>query len=293
MTLIDAEDTRTEAFLENVGLALIVAGVFATFKEGVLARFDADDSKDKAKSVADEVHLRLQEKPLDVQGIRLVAPTRKGYSGYYDWVMDDGSQKLFFAGRSVLHRIDADFRSRHVGTAEEMIARRLSEGADVRVMFVDPRSDLVPRLASEERQERTEMLADIAYTIGVCERLHQRLGATNLPSSANLDIRVFDEIPYFAYHCVGERMIVGFYFSSSLGHASSAYAVVDTQTQRFFEGHFESIFLRAAKGAVLDVDAHRRRVRLGEALIRDLRTYLEQELGEEKARKLLNGEERR
>lgn len=284
---------KVEEFISDIGLAFIVAGVFAMFSEGVLKFFDSEDAAEVGSFIANEVHKRLRESPLGAQGIRLVAPIRKGYDGYYGWVVSNGPQKLFFAGRSVLHRIDADFRARNIGSAEEVIRRRLSEGAKIRVMFIDPRSDIISRLAKEERQQESEMLSDIAYSIGICKRLHALLEATDIPASANLDIRVFDEIPYFAYHSVDDSMIVGFYFSSALGHSSAAYEVLDSQTRQFFEGHFESIFSRASGQAILDIDSHRRRIEMDKELVNSLQKSLNEKLGEEKTNALIGGQSRR
>lgn len=291
MTLIDAEGEKTKAFLDNVGLALIVAGVFATFREGVLARFKADDSTDFSKLIANEVYNKLLETPLDGTGIQLVAKTRKEYRGYCSWTIPGKSQELFFAGRSVLHRIDADFRSRKIGKAEQVIAKCLLEGSQVRIMFIDPRSDLVARLAKQEKRHPTELLSDIAYTVGVCERLHECLKSKTLPIRAKLEIRVSNEIPYFAYHKVDNRMIVGFYFSSTVRNDQSpAFEVVNEETKRYFEEHILSNFERAEDGIVLDVNEHRKRVHLNNDLIRKLRTFLEQNLEAETAGKLLRGE---
>ncbi|MCP4113559.1 MAG: hypothetical protein GY749_49885, partial [Desulfobacteraceae bacterium] len=236
MILLETQGT-TGDLLSKLGLAFIVAGVVSTFHEGIIRRLEGNEA---ACAVANEVHDRLKETPLSAIGIRLVSSVRKGYSGYYLWSLDDSSKEMFFAGRSVLHRIDADFRERTISTAEQLIARRLSEGATFKIMFLDPMSDLIPRLAKEEGQTEEQLLSDVATSLGVCRNLYNILQKEKLPSKANLDIRIFDEIPYFAYHCVGDNVIIGFYFSSALGHASAAYDVVDRQTKEFFGEHFLS-----------------------------------------------------
>lgn len=264
----------------GIGLAFIVAGVVSTFHEGVLRRLEGTDH---STALADSVVQRLREAPLSATGIRLVSPVRKGYDGYYLWAMHTGAQDMFFAGRSVLHRIDADFRARTIGSAEGILARRVREGASIRVLFLDPRCDIIHRLADEEGQSRRDLLRDIAASIGICERLHLLLKGVVLPATASLDIRVFDEIPYFAYHKVDARIIVGFYFSSALGHQSAAFDVVDLQTREFFDAHFTAMFGRAATSnkVVLRIDPHRRSSDLNGDLLAELRTMLEKELGRE------------
>ena len=265
--------------LSKLGLAFIVAGVVSTFHEGVIRRLELNEV---ACAVADEVHDRLKESPLAASGIRSVSSVRKGYSGYYLWTHDNSSKEMFFAGRSVLHRIDEDFRERAMGTAEKLIARRLSEGASFKIMFLDPRSELIPRLAEEEGQSAVELLANIATSLGICRRIHSILLKKKLPPKANLDIRVFDEIPYFAYHHVGNSVIIGFYFSSTLGHASAAYDVVDRQTKEFFGEHFLSIFGRASNEYVLRTHPHSRTPELNENLFNELHYAIVAELGEQK-----------
>jgi hypothetical protein len=260
----------------SIGLALIVAGVVSTFHEGVLRRLEEEDS---TSAIVDGVVEGLKEAPLSATGIRLVSPVRMGYDGYYLWAMNAGPQDMFFAGRSVLHRIDADFRARRIGSADAIIARRVREGASMKVLFLDPRCDVINRLAQEEGQSTKDLLKDVATSLGVCERLHGHLKGVLLPASAKLEIRVFNEIPYFAYHKVGSKVIVGFYFSSALGHQSAAFEVVDVQTKEFFDAHFTAMFARAASQYVLRIDPHRRSCDLNARLLGHLRTRLEEELG--------------
>jgi hypothetical protein len=200
---------------------------------------------------------------------------------------------MFFAGRSVLHRIDADFRARGLGDAASIMARRVREGASIKVMLLDPRSDILPRLAREEGQNRLQLLLDLAISLGVCERLHGLLRDADLPSTASLDVRTFDEVPYFAYHKVDARVILGFYFSTALGHASAAFEAVDLQTREFFDSHFSAMFGRATETYVVRIDPHRRSSELHGMLFAELRKYLQQELGQEEAHAAMTGSPRR
>jgi hypothetical protein len=283
MILLHSE-TPAGTLLSHVGFAFIVAGVLSTFHETVLRRFEQGET---ASAVADEVHNRLKMVPLSATGIKLVSPIRKGYSGYYQWVMSNGPEEIFFAGRSVLHRVDADFKSRGIDSPESVLARRLSEGAKIKVLLVDPRSDIIPRLAKEEGQSPDKLLSDVAVSLGICSRLYQLLDKQILPPTARLDICVFDEIPYFAYHSVGENVIVGFYFSSTLGYQSAAYEIVDPQTKEFFQDHFRSILSRAF---LLRINPHSGRPELNEQLIAQLRSPIVSAVGEMKTEKLMNGQ---
>ncbi len=269
------------SLLANVGLALIVAGIVAVFEETVLSRLEQGEA---ARIVANEVYERLYQSPLQSVGIRLVSPVRKGYDGYYLWAIAAKPQKMFFAGRSVLHRIDSDFRHRGLGKAEDVIARRLSQGSKLWVMFLDPNSSLISRLAKEEGQQTEQLLCDIATSIGICERLYSILkDKENTPAS--LEVRLYDEIPYFAYHSVDDDVTVGFYFSSALGHTSAAYDVIDQQTKSFFEGHFLSI--RARGSVLLQIPEHRNKADLNLQLMSQVRQALIKHLGEERTEDLI------
>jgi len=262
--------------ISDVGLAIMVAGVVSTFHEAVIRRLEGDEA---AVMVADKVQEHLREAPLSASGIRLVSPIRKGYAGYYQWAINNQAQDLFFAGRSVLHRIDADFRSpsRSLGTAEKRLAKRLNEGCSVRSLFLDPRSDLITRLANEEGQTRKQLLADIATSLGICFRLYEEIQELILPPHTALSINIFDEIPYFAYHKVEEQVIVGFYFSSIVGHQSAAFEVVDPQTKEFFGQHFNSIMARSTY--IVRTNPHNDRPEINVTLLNQLKETLMDELG--------------
>ncbi len=280
-------DGKGGELLSKLGLAFTVAGIASSFHEGILRRLEG---RETARKVADEVQSRLEAAPLSATGIRLLSPVRKGYAGYYLWAVDNGPEELFFAGRSVLHRIDADFRSRSLGGAESVFARRIAEGANVKILFVDPRSDIIPRLAREEGQEPEELLSDVATSIGVCVRLFAELRNRELPPGSSLDVLVFDQIPYFSYHSVGDNVIVGFYFSSTLGYSSAAFEVVDIQTKEFFAEHFRSIFSRAADRYILRTSPHSGAIELNRALIDDLKKPISEAIGDEAARHLMDDE---
>lgn len=77
-------------------------------------------------AAAKEVHRLFSESPPGMTGIKLLSEVRRGFGGYYAWVNHQKPQELFFAGRSVLHRIDADIRSKTDGSAENVLFRRLN-----------------------------------------------------------------------------------------------------------------------------------------------------------------------
>jgi len=275
---------RAGSLLSNMGLALIVAGVVSSFHEVVLRRLEGHQIADR---VADRVHGKLKMSPLAATGIRLVTPVRKSYDGYCTWATNAGHQKLFFAGRSVLHRIDKGFRLRGMDSAEEVISRRVCEGASLRIMFLDPRSNLITRLAKEEGQTDKQLLGDIATSIGICRRVHDILRDRRLPEKSYMEVRLFDEVPYFAYHQVDKTIIIGFYFSSVVGHSTAAYEVLDAETKSLFENHFLSMFRRACDRTLLKIDPHGGDAELDHGLLSELTRSLSRTLDGSQAEHLI------
>jgi hypothetical protein len=240
--------------------------------------------------IATKVHEYFNEHPPGMTGLRLLSETRRNYAGYYEWVNRTEPQELFFAGRSVLHRIDADIRMRHRGSsAEDTIFRRLREGSKIEILFLDPRINIVDRLAYEEGQDPKDMLSDIAISIGICRRLFDLLnGAPDLPPSAELTVRIYDRIPYFAFHKQDHQIIIGFYFTT-LGSSSSAYEIVDDETKRTFSDHFSNIAAEATQNIIVSFSGAYRRPRFGNELYVELRKSLADRLGEGIVHDLIEG----
>lgn len=285
---------KTAALLTEAGQALLVAGIFSIFMDNLIESDRREDRRSLCKEIALEVHTLLSRKPVEFAGLHCVAPVREAFEGYSTWAENHDTLEHFFAGRSVLHRIDADYQNKGLGSAEQVIATRLREGASFQILFLDvTASDLIERLADEEGQRPEEMRADLAYSIGVVTRLQKLLVSEQLHPEANLAIRVSRENPWFAYHRVDDEVVVGFYFAGPMGHRSAAYEAVDTITRELFNSHFAAAWLRAEEATLLDVNSHRHRIRMNIGLLEDLKSSLNEQLGEEEAAKLLRGERKR
>jgi hypothetical protein len=238
------------SLVTGLGLSLIVAGIVAAFRELVIVQFEGGEM---ANQVATQLQDRLFQ--TDDPGIRQIKDVRRGYEGYYRWVISTHKCELFFAGRSVLHRIQEDLNKRRLHSVEQVLLDKLQESSTIHILFLDPRSDLIPRLSHEEGQTEKEMLSDLAKSLGICRRLHKLIEQSPhpLPPDAELHIRVYDEVPHFAYHRQDDDVIIGFYFLRALGSASAAFEVTDATTKKFFGSHFELIFDRAwREGCIIE-----------------------------------------
>jgi hypothetical protein len=246
--------------------------------------------EESAENTARAVHALFTNYPPQMTGIKLLNSFRRNYHKYYDWVNNQEVQELFFAGRSVLHRIDADVRTRSLAAAEDILFRKLKEGSKIKILFLDPRANILERLANEEGQRLESMLGDIATSLGICKRLSNLLKEKykRLPANSELDIRIYDCIPYFAFHKQDEQVILGFYFPSmGLGSSSPAYEIIDDKTRQVFSGHFEHILAQAVSGSLVGFSGARGEPNFYEDLFDELCKYLQQKLGKEKTDKLL------
>jgi hypothetical protein len=274
-------------FVRDLGLLLAAVTAATIFHEKLLrdemfSSFNKElDEKLQRVTLdtAEEVHRLFSERPPLMTGLRKLSDRRRGFSGYYNWINEQKPQELFFAGRSVLHRMDADIRSRTAGTttesaatAADILLRRLREGSKIHILFLDPRTNMLARLADEEGQTPAKMLGDIKISLEICSMLADLLNRhwSELPPGAELSIRVYDRVPYFAYHKQDGEVIVGFYFHSSRGYTSAAYELIDDETKEAFEGHFIGIRGEAAKSAIVEFDGARGKPNVSLRLVEDL-----------------------
>lgn len=165
------------------------------------------------------------------------------------------------------------------------------EGSKITILFLDPRADMLERLAREEGESTATLLSNIAISMGICHRLTTRLRRDHLhiPAGGRLTIRLYDHIPYFAYHRQNNRVIVGFYFLTAEGSSSAAYEVIDEKTKRVFEDHFLRIRADATEGTLVDFQGAKGIYDFNADLFNHLRSFLETKLSHSKVTELLGG----
>jgi len=268
--------------ISKLGLSCIVTGIVTLFRELAILRLETEET---GEDIATRVHKRIS----DECDLLMVTDKRLGFSGYYTWVSITDPQDLFFAGRSVLHSIDRDIKKIYPqSSAEEIMARKLKEKSNINIMFLDPKSNIIDRLAKEEGQQKKDMLSNIAASLGICERLYELIKNNKSENLGELNISVYNEVPYFAYHKEDNKVYVGFYFSTHLGSTTAAFSVENDQTKRLFEQHFTSIFSRiSSQKNILEISKRRSEPWFNRALYYDLCNFLTQE--ESQAKKAFDG----
>jgi hypothetical protein len=94
---------------------------------------------------------------------------------------------------------------------EDVLLEKLNDGSHIKILFLDPRSDLPKRLAKEEKQSLRKLLGNIAISLGIVERIKPKMERQDFTNQkVRLHIGVYDKIAHFSYHKDDEKMIIGF-----------------------------------------------------------------------------------
>lgn len=269
--------------ITKIGLSLLITGFVSTFHELVIKK---SEIKETSKQVSEIVEERLRKSPIHTNGIKLLTENRRGFDGYYDWITATNPQDLFFAGRSVIHRIDSDVNARELGPLEDIFARKLREQSEIKILFIDPRSNLIDRLAQQEGRKERDFYRDLSISVGICIRLYHKLKDFCFTQPCELDIRVYDDIPYFAYHKEDERVIVGFYFSKLVGSSTAAYEIIGKKTGYNFNESFLSLFQQAKDNSLLHLPSHQPQIDLNIKLYEEIYATLVNKLSEREVEEL-------
>ena len=279
---------KTGEVLSNFGLAFVIAGVASMFHDLALMKLENEET---SADISDNLEKKLSSFFASKSGIQLVTQYRRGWDGYYLWAIPTHKQNLFFLGRSVLHRINDDFNKRSLRPAAEVILRKLKEGSNFKILFLDPRTDILNRLIKEEINP--SMLEDIATSLGICKSLFdlldEELKRKNAINYGSLSIKVYDEVPYFAYHRVDESVYVGFYFAGNKGYNSGVYELVDNENKKIFENHFDGILGQPNSTTILELNSYRAdKLNFNIEQFEYLREFIAKKLGEPKTSELMN-----
>src|SRR6266566_1664305 len=90
---------KAGSLVNGLGLSMIVAGIVAAFRKLVIVQFEAGDM---ASQVATRLHAELGKK--EEPGIRQIEDVRRGYDGYYRWVVSKFIFNRASTGGSIIER---------------------------------------------------------------------------------------------------------------------------------------------------------------------------------------------
>ena len=235
---------------QSVGLAFIVTGCISVFREGIIFPSESDETK----KLYDDIKNKMEKGFGDIcdrlsrQGIYLLSEKRYGHPRYHRWLLETKPQHIFFAGHSVLHRVQKDFEDRQLKSVEENIEQKLSEGSHIRILFLDPTWELLNDVAKGEGQAINDFRLDLKTTLGVCQKIWKRIEGKKL--AGDIEIRTCRETVQYAYHYTfcpdrdEKEMLAGFYYAGRLGTLSPLLLVEGKDIQNFFEEHFKNVFDR-------------------------------------------------
>jgi hypothetical protein len=225
---------------KGIGISFIISGIVNIFLELALGDYWQSEIPIQIKS--------------DNQDITLECTQRLGYDEYYKWVLNQNPSNLFFVGRSVLHRMDKDLLSRKLNSVSENLIRRVKEGANIRILFLNPKWELIEKIATQEgRKSVRELYSDLKKTLHVVNEIHDKL-SLKCPCEGSIEIRMYEEINQYAFHSEEfsddknkNYAYIGLYFANKLGWQSSVLSINTERTLKTFEDHFNIIFERAEK----------------------------------------------
>jgi hypothetical protein len=129
------------AFIRDTGL-LLAAATGATLLYEKVLRDEAEKRVIEKLGEMLEAKIPKLNEIVKTTALRRLCDVRRNSEDYSRWIREGQAQTLFFAGRSILHRIDADVQRRRGETAEEVLFRCLTKGSTITILFLDPRIDI-------------------------------------------------------------------------------------------------------------------------------------------------------
>jgi len=220
--------------------AFMITGVIAFIFEYTLHTRFAQLYEEKV----DNLYVKMKNDLPREKGICMVEKSRSRYDGYRSWATVEGKrQDLFFSGRSGLSLLDQELQCFLNRRMEDVLLEKLNDGSHIKILFLDPRSDLPKRLAKEEKQSLKKLLGNIAISLGIVERIKTEMGCQDSTNQdAQLHIGVYDKIAHFAYHKDDEKMIIGFYLATDIGFHTAAFEVYDDEIAGQFTSYVEHLY---------------------------------------------------
>jgi len=244
---------KVAMFGNSLGLALIVSGLVLLYEEIMDIKVGP-----RYKEYFDEILSRLPP------GLRKIVDERRDYTKYQEWVGIKEKCDLFFAGHSVLNRIQADFAALPIKTVESAVIRKLKNGSVIKILFLDPSWEYVEEIVASQNQHPNEFYHHLRETLNVVKAIAKTL--ENKPSlPGELEIKMCRSDLRYSYHrikCVesGEvDMLVGFYFASMVGIRSPLFRVETKDIQAYFNNHFKEIFEARQTKSLFVYNGHEKR----------------------------------
>jgi len=246
-----------DILMKSLGMALAVAGTVATVREIAFGALPDTSSIEEFKQLFDESNQRINtlSSRFEGAGMTMLAIQRQDFSLYHEWVVETSPQDMFFAGHSVLHRVEIDFKQRNLGNVELSIKRKLQEGSHIKILFLDPTWEYIDKIANNEGEDPLKLRSNLAITVEICNKIWQEIKDLDLPGA--IEIRTCREFEQYAFHHISYRnkdnsyMLIGFYFADSDGGMNTPLFSVDNLTiRKEFSSHFAAIFRRSKKNGV-------------------------------------------
>lgn len=238
--------------LDKVGMGFIVTGILTILfdtlgSRGVVSEFDR-----VAAEVRREVRSGVERvRSLSSVDVEVLEPKRSELAEYNEWLEPGfGCQRVYLVGRSVMHAI-----ARRMGDDEfiDAVVRKLWErDVEVSIAFLDPRAPFMQQLMREEGPGGARLPENICASLEICEDLAKQLGKKPERLKGSIKVVLYSMIPYFAFHRVDEKMILGFYYYGQLGQETSPLRIRNKDFEHSIKVHIDRIFAAAeSEGRIL------------------------------------------
>ena len=211
--------------IKNVAVGLITAGITAVIFEGIL--------KDE---VLDQ--LRTYMKP----ALRL-AGLRNAMDQYY--------LELFKSARKQVDIVALTSENIIRVYGDLLKSKILTEQCDIRILSLDPESPIWQYRLQDESDYSHEQIRETIenstkFLKGIASRI---IDETNMKSDlkGSLVAKHHSNLPHFAYFRADDRIIIGLYYSFTVGLKSHAIVIEDQSSSlfRMLEKHFEVMWERS------------------------------------------------
>jgi hypothetical protein len=165
---------------------------------------------------------------------------------------------------------------------EDVLLEKLNDGSHIKILFLDPRSDLPKRLAKEERLSLKKLLGNIAISLGIVERIKTKMECQDFTNQdAQLHIGVYDKIAHFAHHKDDEKMIIVFYLVTDIGFHTAAFEIYDDEIAGEFTSYVEHLYNQSLDSFLVRYPAYPCfNKNLFEALRNDLVNQIDHDIGQ-------------
>lgn len=202
---------------------------------------------------------------LPSESMVMVDPERKHFNGYHRWILTKDPLDIFFAGHSVLHRVDEDFSMLNLPKCEEALYMKVGHSSKIKILLIDPTWDFIEDIANAENQSIKDISEHLSITLKIIGNLYGLFETRKTKLNGSIEIKTCRNITQYAYHRVintykskeHPEIFIGFYFQDTVGSNTPLFKVENKSIVDFFEAHFLHIWNAPSSRTLFDYRSNR------------------------------------